>query len=91
MGQTDTEGGTHWTERLTNEAAGFRVGLAHNNVSSVRVGYLPDTFQTHSRHVTHSRGLQDTLYNLPNTLQTPFRLLYSPLELSGVVGGWVGG
>ena len=42
-----------------------------------------------TKRQTHFRGLQDTLYNLPNTLQTPFRLVYSPLELSGVVGGWV--
>ena len=48
--------------------------------------YLPCTFQTCQKHF---RGLPDTLYNLPNTLQTPFRLVYSPLELSGVVGGWV--
>ena len=54
----------------SDEAAGFRVGLAHNNVCQ-----------------THSRGLQDTVYNLPKTLQTPFRLVYSPLELSGVVAG----
>ena len=24
----------------------------------------------------------------PCTLQTPFRVVYSPVELSGVVGGW---
>ena len=54
----------------SDEAAGFRVGLAHNNVYSVHVGYLPDTFQTHSRHVRHTLEAFKTPYI---TFQIPYR------------------
>ena len=74
MGQTDTEGGTHWTERLTNNISSraeiSKLDRVWQYLHTCIMAYFQITFQIPSIHIPDMSEAFQTPYI---TFQIPYR------------------